>query len=194
MSSVALPSLVLFPERADPGDSWQVQLEAVVTGLPMSLRPRLGQPLIKRFIRHVNRLEPALCTLEDEALRAQAEELRLQLHSSGLRDHLLASAFALIRETARRQLGLRHYDVQLRAGYAMLKGMVAELDTGEGKTLAATLAVATAALGGIPVHVVTVNDYLAKRDAGMMEPLYRALGLSVGLIVHGLPPAERRAR
>lgn len=193
MSSFALPPLVLFPERPDPGDSWQVQLEAALTGLPMSLRHWLGQPLIKRFIRKVNGMEPVLRSLEDEALQARAKELRLQLHRSGLRDHLLACSFALIRETARRQLGLRHYDVQLCGGYAMLKGMVAEMDTGEGKTLAATLAVATAALAGIPVHVVTVNDYLAQRDAGMMEPLYRALGLGVGLIVHGLQPAERRA-
>jgi preprotein translocase subunit SecA len=105
----------------------------------------------------------------------------------------VARSFAVIREAASRVLGQRHYDVQLIAGYAMLRGMIAEMATGEGKTLAATLAAATAALGGVPVHVVTVNAYLAGRDAAQMQPLYRFLGLSVGVVSEQIPAPQRAA-
>jgi preprotein translocase subunit SecA len=115
------------------------------------------------------------------------------LRRDGFCPEAVAAAFALVREVGRRTLGLRHYDVQLAGGYALLNGMVAEMDTGEGKTLTATLTAATVALAGTPVHVVTVNDYLAQRDAENMGPLYEALGLTVGTIVHGLPPPQRQA-
>jgi preprotein translocase subunit SecA len=99
----------------------------------------------------------------------------------------------LVREAARRELGQSHFDVQLFGGQVLLRGMVAEMETGEGKTLTATLPACTAALAGLPVHIITVNDYLAERDADWMRPVYTALGLTVGLIVHGLDPEERRA-
>jgi preprotein translocase subunit SecA len=104
----------------------------------------------------------------------------------------VATAFALVREAAVQTIGQRHYDVQLVGGWILLEGMVAEMETGEGKTLTATLAAAAAALAGVPVHVITVNDYLAERDAKWMAPIYEALGLDVGTIVHGMTPDRRQ--
>jgi len=109
-----------------------------------------------------------------------------------LTDALVAESFALVREVSARLLNQRHFDVQVAGGYALLRGLVAEMHTGEGKTLTATLPACTAALAGLPVHIVTVNDYLAARDAELMGPVYRTLGLSVGVIVHGLTPEARR--
>jgi preprotein translocase subunit SecA len=127
-------------------------------------------------------------------LHEKAGELRPLLRRAGLRDiGLAAQCFALVREAAERSIGQRHFDVQLLGGWAMLNGRVAEMQTGEGKTLTATLAAATAALAGRAVHVVTVNDYLAGRDAADMGPIYRALGLTVGCIQHGMDPEARRA-
>ncbi len=103
-----------------------------------------------------------------------------------------AQSFALVREAAAATLGKRHFDVQVMGGWIMLNGMIAEMDTGEGKTLTATLPACTAALAGMPVHVVTVNDYLAKRDAELMRPVYEALGLSVGVVTQGQHPTARR--
>jgi preprotein translocase subunit SecA len=135
----------------------------------------------------------ALDSLDDQKLREQAEDLRLRLRREGFSDDLVARSFALVREAARRTIGERHFDVQLMGGWVLLCGMVAEMQTGEGKTLTATLAACTAALAGIPVQIVTVNDYLAQRDADWMGPIYRALGLTVGLIAHGMNSEGRRA-
>jgi preprotein translocase subunit SecA len=130
----------------------------------------------------------------DQQLRARAVELRPRLKLAGHVDPALAAvAFALVREVASRTIGLRHFDVQLAGGWALLNGMIAEMETGEGKTLTATLAAATAALGGRAVHIITVNDYLAERDAEWMRPLYEALGLTVGCVRSGMDPAARRA-
>ena len=123
-----------------------------------------------------------------------AQELRIRLRREGFTEKLVGEAFALIRATAERTVGMRHFGVQLIGGWALLKGMVAEMETGEGKTLTATLAAATAALAGRAVHVITVNDYLAGRDAEAMRPVYEALGLSVGCVVHGLDADARRAQ
>jgi preprotein translocase subunit SecA len=120
-------------------------------------------------------------------------ELRSRLRREGFTEELAGAAFAHVRAAAERVLGKRHFDVQLVGGWALLQGMVAEMETGEGKTLTATLAAATAALAGHAVHVITVNDYLAGRDAEEMRPLYEALGLSVGCIVHGMDSQARRA-
>jgi len=106
---------------------------------------------------------------------------------------VLVFAFALVREASQRALGLRHFDVQLVGGLILLQGMVAEMETGEGKTLTATLPACTAALAGIPVHIITVNDYLAERDTQWMEQIYRALGLRAGAIIHGMNPEAKRA-
>jgi preprotein translocase subunit SecA len=126
-------------------------------------------------------------------IRILADDLRRQLRRDGFRLELVARAFALVRAVSKRTLGMQHFDVQLMGGWVLLHGMVAEMLTGEGKTLTATLPACTAALAGLPVHIVTVNDYLAQRDADLTRPIYEALGLTVGVIVHGMEPAARRA-
>jgi preprotein translocase subunit SecA len=134
-----------------------------------------------------------LARLSDAALREQAAAIGSDLRRHGFADPVVARAFALVREAASRTIGQRHFDVQLIGGRVLLAGQVAEMNTGEGKTLTATLAATTAALAGIPVHVVTVNDYLASRDADRMGPIFRALGVSVSAVTHGIPPAARRS-
>ena len=128
----------------------------------------------------------------DHELNDMLVKVREELLRDGFTDHAVATSFALIRETSRRILGLYHFPCQLFGGLAMLHGKIAEMDTGEGKTLTATLAAATAALARIPVHVVSVNDYLTARDAETMGPLYRALGLEVGCVTHNMQPPEKR--
>ena len=132
----------------------------------------------------INALEPELQRLDDEALRAKTGELRRRLADGAAVDDLLPEAFAVCREAARRTLGMRHFDVQLMGGMVLHEGKIAEMATGEGKTLVATLPAYLNALTGKGVHIVTVNDYLAKRDAQWMGPLYHALGLGVGVIQH----------
>ena len=191
--SWSLPPLVYHPERPERREDWVDRLEAVVTAWPVVVRARLGDPRVTRLVASINALEDQYRNLDESAMWANTEALRVRLRRDASCLEAVAEAFALVREVSRRTLGLRHYDVQLAGGYAMLNGMVAEMDTGEGKTLTATLATATAALAGTPVHVVTVNDYLAQRDAENMRPLYEALGLTVGTIVHGLQPPQRKA-
>ncbi len=131
--------------------------------------------------------------LTDAKLREAAGELRVALLRHGFAPELVARSFALVRTAAGRTLGQRHFPVQLVGGHVMLQGMLAEMGTGEGKTLAATLPAVTAALAGMPVHVVTVNQYLAGRDGDTMRPLFEALGLTTGIARHGQSPDERRA-
>ncbi|MEE8530591.1 MAG: preprotein translocase subunit SecA [Hyphomicrobium sp.] len=188
-----LPPPVLVPERADRQHHWLDRLESAAMGFPVLFLHGLHRARLSRIVAMVNDHGPALATLDPEGLQAEGLELRRLLRRRGFRDDVVARAFALVREVAHRTISLRHFDVQLLGGFAILKGMIAEMETGEGKTLTATLAAGTAGLAGIPVHVVTVNDYLAQRDAEEMGPIYRALGLNVGLIVHGLSPEERRA-
>ena len=140
----------------------------------------------------INALEPALEALSGDALRARTPWLRQRLNDGEELDSLLADAFATVREAAKRTLGQRHFDVQLMGGIVLHRGMIAEMKTGEGKTLVATLAVYLNALADKGVHVVTVNDYLAKRDAEWMGQIYKYLGLEVGCIVHGLNDEERQ--
>ena len=148
---------------------------------------------LKKITAAINRAGKTLTDLDREQLNQLLIQLRRDFRSQGLTDQLCIQSFALIREVATRTLQQRHYDVQLMGGWVMLQGQLAEMETGEGKTLAATLAAATAALAGIPVHVITVNEYLVKRDAASMGPLYRALGLSVGAVTHKMPPEQCRA-
>src|SRR6202046_3480320 len=140
----------------------------------------------------INAIEPELSALSDEALKARTAEFRQQLAEGKTLDDLLVPAFATVREAAKRTLGQRHFDVQLLGGMVLHEGDIAEMKTGEGKTLVATLAVYLNALAGKGVHVVTVNDYLARRDSGWMGQVYRFLGLTVGCIVNGLDDNERR--
>ncbi len=144
-------------------------------------------------VREINALEPEISALSDEALRARTDEFRAQLAAGTTLDDLLVPAFATVREAAKRALGQRHFDVQLIGGMVLHEGDIAEMKTGEGKTLVATLAVYLNALPGNGVHVVTVNDYLASRDAGWMGQVYSFLGLTTGVIIHGLDDAQRQA-
>jgi len=191
--SWSLPPLVYNPERAERRESWADRLEAIVTAWPVAVRARFGDPRVTRLVARINALENQHRNMDESTFKTSAAVLRSRLRRDGFCVAAVAEAFALVREAGRRTLGLRHYDVQLAGGYAMLNGMVAEMDTGEGKTLTATLAAATAALAGTPVHIITVNDYLAQRDTESMGPLYQALGLTVGTIVHGLQPPQRKA-
>ncbi len=131
--------------------------------------------------------------LGGEDIPRECADLRLQIRKKGLQPDLVARSFALVREVSARATGMRHFDVQLLGGWILLNGMVAEMDTGEGKTLTATLPACTLALSGVPVHLITVNDYLAKRDAELMGPIYRALGLSVGVVTQGMDLPSRQA-
>jgi preprotein translocase subunit SecA len=140
----------------------------------------------------INALEPALEKLSDADLKARTEEFRQQLKNGADLDSLLVPAFATVREAAKRTLGQRHFDVQLIGGMVLHDGNIAEMKTGEGKTLVATLPVYLNALTGRGVHVVTVNDYLARRDSEWMGQVYKFLGLTVGVIVHGLDDEQRR--
>jgi preprotein translocase subunit SecA len=141
----------------------------------------------------INALEKELEGLSDEALRARTEEFRQQLAAGKTLDDILVPAFATVREASKRTLGQRHFDVQLIGGMVLHEGRISEMKTGEGKTLVATLPVYLNALAGKGVHVVTVNDYLARRDAEWMGQIYGFLGMSVGVIVHGLDDEERKA-
>ncbi|WP_297217038.1 preprotein translocase subunit SecA [uncultured Desulfovibrio sp.] len=149
---------------------------------------------LRPLVARINALEPEMEQLADEDFAARMQQYREEVQS-GKRtlDDLLPPVFALVREASRRVLGMRHYDVQLIGGIVLHKGRIAEMKTGEGKTLVATLAVSLNALSGKGVHVVTVNDYLARRDAEWMGKLYSFLGLSTGIIVHGLDDEQRKA-
>src|SRR5689334_14666633 len=145
-----------------------------------------------KYVDAVNAFEPTISAMTDEELRGQTDLFRRRLDDGVKLDDLLPEAFATVREAAKRTLGQRHYDVQLIGGIALHRGEIAEMKTGEGKTLVATLAVYLNALEGRGVHVVTVNDYLARRDADWMGQIYRFLGMSVGVIVPNLTDQERR--
>ncbi len=147
---------------------------------------------IDPLVRAINELEPSIKGLTDEQMLLKTNEFSSRLDSGETEDDLLPEAFALVREASVRTLGMRHFDAQLIGGAVLHQGKIAEMKTGEGKTLAATLAVYLNALTGKGVHVVTVNDYLAQRDAEWMSAIYNFLGLSVGVIVHDLSDEQRR--
>lgn len=144
------------------------------------------------IVRHINDLEPQMTALSDSSLQAKTFEFKERLQKGETLDDLLPEAFAVVREASRRVLGMRHFDVQLLGGIVLHRGDIAEMKTGEGKTLVATLPVYLNALTGKGAHVVTVNDYLATRDSEEMGQIYKFLGLSVGLIVHDLNYEQRR--
>jgi preprotein translocase subunit SecA len=147
---------------------------------------------LRPLVSEVGAFEPSIQALSDEQLRGKTAEFRARLAEGETLDDLLAEAFAVVREAGRRVLNMRHFDVQLIGGAVLHKGKIAEMKTGEGKTLVATLPAYLNALGGQGVHVVTVNDYLARRDSEWMGRLYRFLGMSVGVIQHDLNDAERQ--
>ena len=141
----------------------------------------------------IEELEASYRLLSDEQLRAKTDEFKARLAAGETTDDILPEAFATVREAADRVLGLRHYRVQLLGGIVLHQGRIAEMRTGEGKTLVATLPAYLNALTGQGVHIVTVNDYLARRDSEWMGKVYRFLGMTVGLVVHGVPPEEKHA-
>ena len=145
-----------------------------------------------KTVEIINRLEPQMTALPEAAFPAKTQEFKQRLENGESLNDILPEAFALVREAARRTLGMRHFDVQLIGGMVLHDGRIAEMKTGEGKTLVATLPAYLNALEGKGVHIVTVNDYLASRDANWMAPVYNYCGLTVGLIVHGLSNAERK--
>jgi preprotein translocase subunit SecA len=147
---------------------------------------------LSKVVDQVNAFEPAISALSDEALRAKTDEFKSRFAAGSTLDDLLPEAFAVVREAAKRTLGQRHYDVQIMGGAALHRGNIAEMRTGEGKTLVATLPSYLNALAGRGVHVVTVNDYLAERDSEWMGRIHRFLGLTVGVIVNSMTPSERR--
>ncbi len=147
---------------------------------------------LRPIVARINELEPEVQKLSNQELRAKTDEFKERLSRGETLDDLLPEAFAVVREASRRVLGMRHFDVQLMGGIVLHEGKIAEMKTGEGKTLVATLPAYLNALTGKGVHIVTVNDYLAKRDAKWMGTLYNFLGLSVGVIVSGMDDAERK--
>src|SRR5437868_13882953 len=147
---------------------------------------------LRPLVQQINALEPSVQPLSDDALRGKTAEFRLRLGAGETLDDLLPEAFAVVREGGRRVLNMRHFDVQLIGGVVLHRGRIAEMKTGEGKTLVATLPAYLNALDGKGVHVVTVNDYLARRDSEWMGRVYRFLGMSVGVIQHDLNDAERQ--
>ena len=147
---------------------------------------------LNRIVAKINALEPEIEKLSDEQLQAKTPEFKQRIADGEALDKVLPEAFAVCREAGRRVLGMRHYDVQLIGGMVLHLGKIAEMRTGEGKTLVATLPVYLNALEGKGVHVVTVNDYLARRDAAQMGKLYNWLGLSVGVVYPGMPHSDKR--
>jgi preprotein translocase subunit SecA len=156
-----------------------------------SRNDRVIRPM-RKIVERINALEPGITALDDAALRAKTEEFKTRLAKGETLDALLPEAFAVVREASKRTLEMRHFDVQLIGGMVLHEGKIAEMRTGEGKTLVATLPVYLNALTGKGVHVVTVNDYLARRDADWMGQIYRFLGMSVGVVMAGMTQEEKR--
>ena len=185
------PVTGLYPEhREEP----PTPLDQAARQLGGSVRQAFGSYAFSYWgaVRRIEARGEELSKVSDSELRTAVDDLRRNLVSRGFRRELGIEAFALVREQADRTLGMRHFPVQLIGGWVLLQGRVAEMQTGEGKSLTATLAAATAALAGVPVHVITVNDYLVQRDAELMGPLFRALGLRVSAVNAEMQPQAKR--
>ncbi len=194
MSELQLRPGLMFGSYPQKQESGLSDLEQVLSHFFEQLKTRMSRRIYSQryIVRQVNKYQHVLRESSEEELSYIIEELRDQLHRKGLQKPLIIKTFAVIREIATRTLGKRHFDVQLFGGWLMINGMLAEMETGEGKTLTTTLPACTAALAGVPVHVITANDYLAARDAESMIPLYRRLGLSGGSVVDGMETSQRR--
>ncbi|MCP4334573.1 MAG: prepilin peptidase [Gammaproteobacteria bacterium] len=180
-----------YPQRINPATD---EIEQWISHWVERLRCRLQRRRYSQsyIVRRVKAYDEALQNSTDEALDLVLEELRLQLRRKGLQEPLIIESFAVIRELAARTLGKRHFDTQLYGGWLMMNGMLAEMHTGEGKTLTTTLPACTAALAGVPVHVITANDYLAERDCEIMLPLYQRLRLKGTSVLDGMDPQQCR--
>ncbi|MBH0178413.1 MAG: preprotein translocase subunit SecA [Nitrospira sp.] len=181
----------IYPERHVPTESWFDRQGARLVS-PLLRRLRVRQCMKTAIVSQVGEQGLDIKKFSDEQIKHLAKQLRDRLRREGFSEELVCRSFALVREVAHRTLAQRHHDVQIFGGWVLLNGCIAEMATGEGKTLTATLAAATAAMAGVPVHVITVNDYLTDRDAREMKPVYEMLGLSVGTVTHELDPVRRR--
>jgi preprotein translocase subunit SecA len=181
-----------YPESAVQKTGWLDSMLAQISGF-IATRLQLQKHQMQSFVRQVDRAGEPLAALSDTDFKSRITAIKMVLHRDGLAEKHLAMAFAIVREAGARSLGMRHYDVQVMAGRVLIEGKLAEMETGEGKTLMATLPASVAALAGIPVHVITVNDYLVVRDAEKMLPLYQYLGLSVGVVSDETDEESRRA-
>ncbi|NNG00941.1 MAG: preprotein translocase subunit SecA [Desulfobacteraceae bacterium] len=181
-----------YPQRLDPDTGWADRMIRSIQGAlaRLTIDHHAG---LHRVAEAIGRQGKQLTGLSNTRLENMLVDLRRRFRSRGLSDPLCIQAFALIREVSFRTLHKRHYDSQLMGGWVMLHGQLAEMETGEGKTLTATLAAAALALAGVPVHVITVNEYLVQRDAVSMGPLYKALGLTVGFVTADMKVEQRRA-
>jgi preprotein translocase subunit SecA len=191
--TIAAVGLSVYPERRWPREGMLDEAALLAAGAAHRLFRRMSPDFIQsRFVDRVNGFAADVSRLSNRDLKRQAVEAGNRLRRAKQLDgHEAAYCFALIREAGGRVLPMRAYDVQIACGHAILRQTIAEMRAGEGKTLVATLPAATAALAGVPVHVVTVNDYLAERDAGLMSPLYAFFGLSVGVIKQGMSAGDR---
>ena len=195
MSELALPPLAstaAYPEQAfeRPGIVDRIADRLVA---PAARRLQARKARDPAIVEAARQFAKEAEKLSDAGVKKAAAELRLVLRRDGFTVPAVAQSFALIREVAGRAVGMRHFDSQIRGGWIILNGMIAEMETGEGKTLTATLPACTAAMAGLPVHIITVNDYLTARDADWMGPVYKMLGLTVGVVVNGKEPHARRA-
>lgn len=182
----------IYPEREEERERWYDRLETYLSSAVVPwIRPR--EEKYWEMVQQINRCGISAKDMSDKEILEKSRELGKLLRKDGFRDDIIAEMFALVREAAARKVGMKHFDVQLIGGLVLLKGMVAEMETGEGKTLTATLPACSVALSGVPVHIITVNDYLAERDANWMGPLYKTMGLTVGVIKQGMDPESRRA-
>jgi len=184
-----------YAERPELDPGWHDRAaEFLLANAAKPVFNRLRDPAraLAQIVEHAHRHEAAFRAATDAELATVARGLRAPLRRKGFAPELVGKCFALVQEAAARTIGRRHYDVQLMAGWALLQGKLVEMATGEGKTIAATLPASTVALAGYPAHVITVNDYLAKRDSDEMAPVYRFLGLSTAAVIQGMPKPERR--
>ena len=188
------PGLVLgnYPENSAKDETWLEQSLATYL-LGMKARKQFSQAKLNATIASIEEAGESLKQMPDDVLQMSIAGMRMRLAHSDDDNSLSIQTFAIIREVAHRVLGLRHFPSQLKGGWVIYNGMLAEMQTGEGKTLTATLPAATVAMSGIPVHVITSNDYLAKRDAEEMRPVYEWLGLTVGSVYDGMDMEERKA-
>jgi preprotein translocase subunit SecA len=191
-AALATPGIATgpYPERRDPtrersARDWLLRAARALPGTERRSHAK--------FLTRVHEHDSRLRNLSPVAFQEHVRDIRVQLASNGFQNYGSAAAFALVREASRRELGLAHFDTQLIAGEIMLSNRLAEMATGEGKTLTASLTAATAALAGMPVHIITANDYLVERDAQTVGPVYRALGLSVGTVTQPMDQTQRRA-
>ena len=194
-STIPRPGVVLgqYPEHTKfESDSMRLAFENALDATKRRLKLGAATPKLETVVNLVDRYQTQLESMSEAVMTMHIQRLRSKLVCHGLEDETMALSFATIREVSKRTLGMRHFNVQLFGGWIMVRGMVAEMETGEGKTLTSTLASCTAALAGIPVHVITANDYLASRDASTLSPLYHRLGLTVATVIEGMEPEQRQ--